>query len=52
MTLGFNTDQSLALDNVLDNVVTVASTLNDFVPNVQTTLKPRAVPYVGPGAMS
>jgi hypothetical protein len=46
VTIGFNTDQSLALDNVLDTVVTAAPTLNDFVPDIQTTLKPGMIQYV------
>ena len=46
VTLGFNTDQSLALDNVLDTVITASPTLNDFVPDIQTTLKPGMIQYV------
>jgi MspA len=46
VTIGFNTDETLALENVLDTVITAAPTFNDFVPNIQTTLKPGTITYV------
>jgi MspA len=46
VTFAFGTDETLALENVLDTAITAAPTLNDFVPNLQATLKPGTITYV------